>query len=63
MVGWIGYMAFFYEEPRAKQYRESCEAKGGKIVKRPNAIQIDILPYPLANYHRACQLSKGGLPL
>lgn len=58
LVGLISYWIFFYESPRAKQHRTSCEDRGGSLVRKPNAITVDILPYPLANFHIACEVRK-----
>jgi hypothetical protein len=54
VIGLSGYRLFFHESDYAKRLRTSCEARGQTLVKRPNAIDTDTLPYPLGNYHYTC---------
>ena len=48
------YALGFMESSGVKAHRAYCEQKGQKLEKRRNAITIDLLPYPLANFHYAC---------
>ncbi len=52
--GGLVYLFFFHEPSHITRHRADCEQRGQKLEKRQNAVQIDILPYPLANFHYAC---------
>jgi hypothetical protein len=50
----LGYLGFIHEPGYVAELRVDCAKRGEKVEKRRNAIPIDFLPYPFANYHWAC---------
>lgn len=50
----VGYMLFFGESREYTYMKAECAKRGEKAEKRRNAVTIDIIPYPLANFHYAC---------